>query len=99
MSVHTEDSKERDRAKEIFVKGGAEDISYTGKASASKDHTTTERSPTLKQVIRSWRWDLLDPTSRLSPRSSSTACVTTAGESDSLLAVIEQLAASRKSKL
>jgi hypothetical protein len=30
MSVHTEDSKERDRAKEIFVKGGAEDISYTG---------------------------------------------------------------------
>jgi hypothetical protein len=28
MSVHTEDSKERDRAKEFFVKGGDEDISH-----------------------------------------------------------------------
>jgi len=43
MSVHTEDSKERERAKEIFVSGGAEDISYTGEASVSKDQTTTER--------------------------------------------------------
>src|ERR1700730_6131688 len=42
MSVHTEDSKERDRAKEIFVKGGAEDISYTGEASVSKDQKTAE---------------------------------------------------------
>jgi hypothetical protein len=33
MSVHTEDSTERERAKEIFVTGGAEDISYTGEAS------------------------------------------------------------------
>src|ERR1700675_4194349 len=39
MSVHTEDSKERDRANEIFVKGGADDISYTGEASVPKDHT------------------------------------------------------------
>jgi hypothetical protein len=38
MSVHTEDSKERERAKEIFVKGGAEDISYTGETSVSKEH-------------------------------------------------------------
>ena len=30
MSVHTQDSRERDRAKEIFTDGGAEDISYTG---------------------------------------------------------------------
>ena len=43
MSVHTEDSKERARAKEIFVKGGAEDISYTVEASVAKDHTTAER--------------------------------------------------------
>jgi hypothetical protein len=43
MSVHTEDSKERERAKEIFVSGGAEDISYTGEASVSKDQTTTKR--------------------------------------------------------
>jgi hypothetical protein len=45
MSVHTEDSKERDRAKEIFVKGGAEDISYTGEASVSRDQKTAE--PTI----------------------------------------------------
>jgi hypothetical protein len=37
MSVHTDDSKERDRAKEIFKRGGAEDISYTGEASVPKD--------------------------------------------------------------
>ena len=43
MSVHTEDSKERERAKEILVKNGAEDISYTGEASVSKDQKTTER--------------------------------------------------------
>ena len=43
MSVHTEDSEERERAKEIFVSGGAEDISYTGEASVSKDQTTTKR--------------------------------------------------------
>jgi hypothetical protein len=43
MSVHTEDSKERDRAKKIFEGGGAEDISYTGEASVSKEHMTTAR--------------------------------------------------------
>src|ERR1700732_4916223 len=43
MSVHTEDSKERERAKEILVKNGAEDISYTGEASVSKDQKTTDR--------------------------------------------------------
>jgi len=31
MSVHTEDSKERELAKEIFEKNGAEDISYTAR--------------------------------------------------------------------
>jgi hypothetical protein len=34
---------ERERAKEIFVKGGAEDISYTGEASVSKEQTTSDR--------------------------------------------------------
>ena len=29
ISVHTEDSTERERAKEIFTRAGAEDISYT----------------------------------------------------------------------
>jgi len=32
ISVHTEDSTERDRAKDIFTRAGAEDISYTGEA-------------------------------------------------------------------
>ncbi|MBF6570411.1 MAG: hypothetical protein IVW54_16210 [Candidatus Binataceae bacterium] len=43
ISVHTEDSAERDRAKKIFEDGGAEDISYTGEASVSKDQTTAAR--------------------------------------------------------
>jgi len=38
MSVHTENSKERERAKEIFLNGGAESISYTGETAVSKDH-------------------------------------------------------------
>ena len=37
MSVHAEDSNERDRAKRILEAGGAEDISYTGEASVPKD--------------------------------------------------------------
>jgi hypothetical protein len=44
MSVHTEDSKERERAKAIFVNGGAEDISYTGEASVPKDQKTADRA-------------------------------------------------------
>src|SRR5580700_852921 len=43
MSVHTEDGKERDRAKKIFESGGAEDISYTGEASVSREHMTAAR--------------------------------------------------------
>src|SRR6185437_15954788 len=37
MSVHTEDATERDRAKEILSRCGAEDISYTGEASTGRD--------------------------------------------------------------
>jgi hypothetical protein len=37
MSVNTEDSKERERAKEIFTNNGAEDISYTEESSAPKN--------------------------------------------------------------
>jgi outer membrane lipoprotein SlyB len=43
MSVHTQDSKERDRAKEIFKNGGAEDISYTGEESVPKEDQADER--------------------------------------------------------
>ena len=42
LSVHTEDGKEVDRAKEILKAGGAEDISYTGEASVPKEQKTTE---------------------------------------------------------
>jgi hypothetical protein len=37
ISVHTEDSDEAKRAKEIFTKAGAEDISSTSEASTPKD--------------------------------------------------------------
>src|SRR5580700_7012401 len=37
MSVHTKDATERDRAKDIFTRHGAEDISYTGEASVPSD--------------------------------------------------------------
>jgi hypothetical protein len=43
LSVHTENSDERDRAKRIFEAGGAEDISYTGEASVPKDHKSADR--------------------------------------------------------
>src|SRR6202158_1269799 len=37
ISIHTEDSEERDRAKEVLEAIGAEDISYTGEASVPKE--------------------------------------------------------------
>jgi len=42
LSVHTEDSKERDRAKKILENGGAEDISYTGEASVPKNQKAAD---------------------------------------------------------
>jgi uncharacterized membrane protein len=42
LSVHTEDSAERDRAKNILEVGGAEDISYTVEASVPKDQRAAE---------------------------------------------------------
>lgn len=42
ISVHTEDGKQRERAKEIFIKDGAEDIAYTGEASVVKESKKTE---------------------------------------------------------
>jgi hypothetical protein len=45
MSVHTNDGTERDRAKEIFKNVGAEDISYTGEASAPGTHETRAAMP------------------------------------------------------
>src|ERR1700730_8838203 len=42
MSVHCDDSKELDRAKEIFTQGGADDVSYTGEASVPRDQRLSE---------------------------------------------------------
>jgi hypothetical protein len=44
LSIHTEDSKERDHAKKILEDGGAEDISYTGETSVPKD----QRAPDIR---------------------------------------------------
>src|ERR1700730_476990 len=43
LSVHTEDSDERDRAKKILETGGAEDISYTGESSVPKEQKAPDR--------------------------------------------------------
>ena len=52
MSVHTEDSKERDRAKKIFEAGGAVDISYTGEASfqRSSSRPLTDRQHVVSGI-------------------------------------------------
>jgi uncharacterized membrane protein len=41
ISVHSEDSAETKRAKEIFERAGAEDISATGEASVKKEMRAT----------------------------------------------------------
>jgi hypothetical protein len=38
ISVHTDDSKQRDRAKKIFEAGGAVDISSSGESSVPREH-------------------------------------------------------------
>ena len=43
ISVHTEDSKEIARAKDIFTKAGAQDICTTGEASTPKDSKAAHR--------------------------------------------------------
>jgi hypothetical protein len=43
ISVHTENSGEIARAKDIFTKAGAQDICATGEASPPKDNGATER--------------------------------------------------------
>jgi hypothetical protein len=42
LSVHTEDSRELDRAKKVLEANGAEDISYTGEASVPKEQRTAD---------------------------------------------------------
>src|SRR5271167_282461 len=41
LSVHTDDSTQRDRAKKILENGGAVDISYTGEASVPKEQRSS----------------------------------------------------------
>jgi len=45
ISVHTEDSEEIARAKDIFTKAGAQDICTTGEASTPKDSKAARREP------------------------------------------------------
>jgi hypothetical protein len=54
ISVHTDDSDEVKRAKEIFKNAGAEDISSTGEASAPKDKDVNDRStrPVVVETTR-----------------------------------------------
>jgi hypothetical protein len=49
ISVHTDNSAEISRAKDIFTKAGAQDICTTGEASTPKDHKATDRTarPTM----------------------------------------------------
>ncbi len=42
MPAYAQDSKERDRAKEIFKNGGAEDISSTGEEGVPKEDHARE---------------------------------------------------------
>ncbi len=44
ISVHTENSEEITRAKDIFTQAGAQDICTTGEASTPKDGNATERA-------------------------------------------------------
>ena len=44
ISVHTENSEEISRAKDIFTKAGAQDICTTGEASTPKDSKATDRA-------------------------------------------------------
>jgi len=58
ISVHTENSEEIKRAKEIFERAGAEDISSTGESSPPKDKKTNEatrraRGPIIVESRRS----------------------------------------------
>jgi len=45
ISVHTEDSQERDRAKDIFKAAGAQDICTSGESSTPKDSKAPDREP------------------------------------------------------
>jgi uncharacterized membrane protein len=44
LSVHTENSEEITRAKDIFTKAGAQDVCATGEASTPKDSKATDRA-------------------------------------------------------
>lgn len=50
LSVHTEDSAEIARAKDIFTKAGAQDICSTGETSTSKECKATPREPHLSKT-------------------------------------------------
>ena len=51
ISVHTENSEEISRAKDIFTKAGAQDICTTGEASAPKESQAAHRSGHPAQAV------------------------------------------------
>jgi hypothetical protein len=53
ISVHTENSEEIDRAKNIFIKLGAEDICTTGEASTPKESKAPDRGAHAKYPVGS----------------------------------------------
>jgi hypothetical protein len=53
ISVHTDNSAEISRAKDIFTKAGAEDICTTGEASTPKEHKATDRPAVPTQAAYS----------------------------------------------
>jgi hypothetical protein len=53
ISVHTDNSEEITRAKDIFTKAGAQDICTTGEASTPKVSKTTDRAPRPAKEIYS----------------------------------------------
>jgi hypothetical protein len=50
LSVHTENSEEITRAKDIFTKAGAQDICTTGEASTAKEDKATDRAVHLAKA-------------------------------------------------
>jgi hypothetical protein len=50
ISVHTENSEEITRAKDIFAQAGAQDICTTGEASTAKEEKAGDRSPHSKEL-------------------------------------------------
>lgn len=50
ISVHTDNSEEISRAKDLFTQAGAQDVCVTGEASTPRDHQSVEYAPRATEV-------------------------------------------------